>query len=321
MTNGSPPMSERDDLGAADAPASGGDQAVDPATADTGKADASARVEPVFAWTPELASGRSPTEPNADAPAPRRRLLDRLIWIAGLAVAIGIASGIASSSGGPAPTGGFEQGRLAGGIFFRALFVAFILWAVVVWLTRRGNGRRLTSPMVPLIAIVLLLASLSATVSKGGATTATASPTASMATAPSPRTLDAVLVIAAPYHLERSPAAEEQQFAAVFNAGDTTFLKNIQVRRIYLGADLSGYALVGDVGVRAGNEAVAMAGVELGLGSDVTKRHVTIGSHDAISGVAGGAGYVVWIEAPWVKVVFAQTEQDANVISGAFVTS
>jgi hypothetical protein len=316
-------MSERDDLAAAGAPSAGGDQTVDPTTADTAKADASARVEPVFAWTPDLASGRSPTGPNANAPVPRRRLLDRLIWIAGLAVAIEISIGIASFSGRPPPTGSFEQGRLWGAIIGSvviALVAAFILWAVVVWLTRRGTPRRLTSPMVPLIAIVLLLASLSATVSKGGATTATGSPTASIATDQSPRTLDAVLVIAAPYHLERSPAAEEQQFAAVLNAGDTTFLKNIQVRRIYQGADLSGYALVGDVGVRAGNEAVAMAGVELGLGSDVTKRHVTIGGHDAISGVAGGAGYVVWIEAPWVKVVFAQTEQDANVISGAFVT-
>jgi hypothetical protein len=243
-------------------------------------------------------------------------VLEVAVWLAALTFATVIATASANIAGRSAPATAYESGRRFGevlGVVLVALLLAFVAWWVVVRVSRRRgtSGRRLSSPIVPLIACILVIP-------LGGVGGAAAGPAP---TAIASRTLDDVLRIATPYHLERSPADEEQQLTALLAGGGTGSFRSVEVRRIYNGTGLAGFALVADAGVVPGSETAVLGEVERGLGTDeVTKAHVAIGGHDALSGVAGGAGYAVWIEAPFVKVVFAPTEQEATDISTAFVT-
>ena len=274
--------------------------------------------QPTFAWTPELASG---LQLGASPPAtPRRRpLLDAVVWVVALAISVIFAIGIVGfRTRAAAPTSAFDSGRRVGevlGTVVGALIMAFVLWGIVVFVSRRrGHPRRLTSPIVPLIAFLVLSISLVANATRPGAIAAIdGTPSAT-------HSIDQVLAIGAPYHLENSPTDEEKQFLDLINGGSTNAFKSVVVRRVYRGSDLAGYAMVADAEVEPGQDAVALAGVELGLGTDVTKSRATLAGHNVISGIAGGAGYSVWVEPPFVKMVFASSEQDAKDIAARFAS-
>ena len=106
---------------------------------------------------------------------------------------------------------------------------------------------------------------------------------------------------------------------ALLREGGGESLRSVEVRRIYAGTDLTGFILVADAQIRPNEDALALAGFEVGVGDEVTKRRVKVVDHDALSGIAGGAGYVAWIEAPFVEMVFAQSESTANELAIAFL--
>jgi hypothetical protein len=242
-----------------------------------------------------------------------------LVWVVGIVVSLGFAVVIAGLQARSGPASAFEGGRRVGevvGEVLAAFLVAFGLWALVVWVSRRrGRARRLTSPIVPLIAIVFLGLAFTNVVTRPE------SAAALRAAAGTTHTLDQVLVIDPPYRLDTAPPEEERQFLDLFTGSQPGAFKTVVMRRIYEGEDLVGYAIVADAEVKPGAEAVAMGGVELGLGGqDVTKTHTTLAGHDVISGTAGGAGYTVWVEAPFVKIVFAPVESDAATIAERFIS-
>src|SRR3954447_4794992 len=103
------------DVAASEAPIDGVADA-DPAPA------APTASEPVFAWTPDLASGRVGNGAATDAAetssseTPRFRVLDGAIWLVTTILALGIAAASVNLVARAAPASAFDGGRRVGEI-------------------------------------------------------------------------------------------------------------------------------------------------------------------------------------------------------------
>jgi hypothetical protein len=276
-----------------------------------------------FAWTPELAAGRSPDAPPP-APPPRHPVLDAIAWIGGLigAIIVGGAS-VRVRTGDSAFTSGENAGRLVGSVL-GGFVIALVLWGLVVFATRHGaRPRRLSSPIVPVLAVVVLLfALLGASPSSKPVSADAASPVPTASPTPGRRTLDQVLVIEAPYRLEVAPADESAAIVQLISEGDQTLFRSVDVRRIRSGTTLIGYAVLADVNVAPGLEAIYLSQFERGVkesSASSPPTHVTIRGRDVLSGVSDDAGYAVWIEAPYLKIVFTIAPEDARLVAQKFV--
>jgi hypothetical protein len=269
-----------------------------------------------FAWTPDLAAGRAPDAPPS-APPPRRPILDSIAWAAGLVGAIVVAgASVRARTGSSAFTTGENAGKLVGSVI-GGFLIALLLWGIVVLVTRRrGRPRRLSSPVVPALAVVVLLLALVGAAPASGPTSADgASPGPTVSPTPSRHTLDQVLVIDAPYRLEDSPPDESAAIVQLVSQGDKTLFRSVDVRRIRSGTTLVGYAVLADVNVAPGLEALYLSQFERGVtetSSSAPPTHATIRGRDVLTGVSEDAGYAVWIEAPYLKIVFTVVPDDAR---------
>ncbi len=279
--------------------------------------------ETSFAWTPEMAAGRAPDAPPPPSP-PRRPLLDAVVWIVGFLAAIVVAgASVRERTGSSAFETGQNAGKLVGSVL-GGFLIALVLWGLVVFATRRGSRpRRLSSPIVPVLAvIVLLFALLGATPGSKPVSAYASSPAPTASPTPGRRTLDQVLVIQQPYHLEVAPADESAAIVQLISEGDKTIFRSVDVRRILSGSTVIGYAVVADVNVSPGLEAVYLSQFERGVnqsGPSAAPNHLTIRGRDVLAGTTEDAGYAVWIEAPYLKIVFTIAPEDAQSVAQKFV--
>lgn len=308
--------------------------------------------EPAFAWTPDLAAGRV-LDPSAPAKGPRPRpWLDRLAWTLGLLVAIGLSTvivrlGYASDVADDARRVGQVLGTVASALIF-----AFAFWAVVVWISRRrGSPRRLTSPIVVLVAIVLLLIRLggvtptrqgvtalaptpspaAAAVSPGASSRPATSlgPSAGAAGSSVRPSLDPAihaallktLVIDPPYALADPPPDEERELLSVFSGEEFALVRDIAVRRVLDDQGIVGLVIVADIGADPALEAVTLAGFEMGLrGDGGTSTRETISGRTVLIGQAGGTAFAAWVEAPYLRILYGYDAATVRTIGEAFLT-
>lgn len=305
-----------------------------------------------FAWTPELAAGRVPG-PTATIAAPRRRRwLDWLVWIVGVLFAIGLSSSIVRATYGlDSRMDARDTGRVFG-TMAAAFLLAFALWGIATWISRRrGTPRRLASPIVPLLAMVLLfirLSSVSATApgetalapspavsaaaataapslseTPGPATTPGSSPAVSARPSVDPAIHAALLktfVIDPPYTLQASPPDEESEFLSFFSGEDFGVLRDVGVRRVVDDQGIAGFVVVADMDIDPAFEALSLAGIEIGVrGEGGTTTRETLNGRTVLVGESGGAAFAMWVEAPYMKIVYGSDIATVRAIGKAFV--
>ena len=246
-----------------------------------------------------------------------------------------------------------DSGRVFGTLAAAFIF-AFAVWGVVVWVSRRrGVRRRLSSPIVPVLAIVLLLIRLSgaSAIAPGDAALAPSpsipaatalpsvpaapSPTAAATASPAPSAgasarpsadpavrsaLLRTLVIDPPYTLETSPPDEEQEFLSFFTGDDFGVVRDVAVRRVLDDQGIIAFVVVADMGIDPAAEALSLAGIELGVrGEGGTATRETLDGRTVLVGESGGAAFAMWIEAPYMKIVYGSDLATARAIGRAFV--
>jgi hypothetical protein len=225
-----------------------------------------------------------------------------------------------------------DPSRAAGGavgLAFAPLIWGVILWAAVVLVARLiGRRRSMRGSGVPLIALAFMLVGLivgswpvaGARAPTPAAGAVTPSPSPSPSPSPGRHTLDEVLVIDPPYRLEAAPPEEASAIVQLITEGDQTLFKSIETRRIRSGSELIGYALIADANVTPGLEALYLGQFEKGVDQTAaTKTHATLGGRDVLIGVSDGAGFAVWIEAPYLKLIFTTEPADARKVAEKFV--
>lgn len=281
-------------------------------------------AETAFAWTPELASGHLPGESR---PATRSRWA-RPLWL--LVIVVSVVAAI--NNLGRVDSTASDPSRAAGGavgLAFAPLIWGVILWAAVVLVARLiGRRRSMRGSGVPLIALAFMLVGLivgswpvaGARAPTTAAGAVTPSPSPSPSPSPGRHTLDEVLVIDPPYRLEAAPPEEASAIVQLITEGDQTLFKSIETRRIRSGSELIGYALIADANVTPGLEALYLGQFEKGVDQTAaTKTHATLGGRDVLIGVSDGAGFAVWIEAPYLKLIFTTEPADARKVAEKFV--
>lgn len=277
-----------------------------------------------FEWTPELASGHAPGETEAPESIHRGRLV--AIWVLSI-LATWLLAVIATDVRGSGTGDAFESGRSAGRLFGSVLavyLIAALLVGVRALFARRGRRRRLfLSPFLPVLGVLVALVSFVGAARPASGTsagTAAASESPAPSASPARRTLDEVLVIRAPYHLEASPTEESSEIVRLMTPADQSVFKSVDVRRIRSGSDLIGYTLLADASITPGLELIYLAQFERGVKeTGASTAHTTIQGRDVLSGVSQDAGYAVWIEAPYLKIVITVAPEDAQKVAQSFV--
>jgi hypothetical protein len=299
-----------------------------PATASAAATPPATPPATSFEWTPELAAGHAPGWTAADDEHPHP-VVRAVVWVLGFAVVAWFALVRWAGDGPPAGSTSFETGQYYGRILGSVLgpfLLAFVLWGVRLLFARSGTRRRrVFSPVVPALAVVIALVGLSGGTRATGGTASnpagsSAAPSASTAATATRRTRDEAMAIAAPYRLETAQASEASQIVDQMTGGDRSLFKSIEVHRIVNGTDLIGYVVLADADVGPGFDAVYLAQFERGMaGSGTTASHATVNGREILTGTTGGAGFAVWIEAPFLKIVFTATPSDARGVADKFV--
>lgn len=277
--------------------------------------------------------------------------MDRLVWIVGLVVATAIGTLIVRLAYVSGIDDDARRTGLVLGTVASALIFAFAVWAVVVWISRRrGKPRRLASPIVVLLAILLLVIRLGAvTPTRSGGTALSPSPSLPTAqgtpsTSSGPATssgssagaagasarpsvdpavhaaLLRTMTIDPPYTLTIPPADEEREFLSFFSGEDFGVVRDIAVRRVEDVGGIVGFVIVADIEADPAFEAMTLAGIEIGLrGEGGRATRETIGGRTILIGEMDGTALAMWVEAPYMKMLYGYGAASTRSIAEAFL--
>lgn len=129
-----------------------------------------------------------------------------------------------------------------------------------------------------------------------------------------------MLVIDPPYSLGTSPPDEEREFLGFFSGDEFGIIREVAVRRVLDGQGVVGFVVVADIAIDPALEALSLAGLEIGIrGEGGTATRDTIGGRTVLTGASGGAAFVMWVEAPSMKIVYGFDAASARAIAQAFL--
>ncbi len=250
---------------------------------------------PPFAWGPR---DESITRPTARPATRFTRAVEAVAWVVGIAAVLFFGRVYAILRGPMAPTS-YEIGVVIGTIAAAVIVAALVRWVVV---KIRGRGG-LRSPWILVVAALILLvgvgrqAGLDASVGPG-------------------RPIDSYLEIAAPFSLSLPTAGEKEELRTAIADGLGTY----EVRRVLDGGGLVGFLIVGDINVGPSPDWGALErGFEGGSGGDAQR--TTVAGRTAIVGSASSAATVMWIESPYILVVYGIDADSARLMAELVIAS
>ncbi|HEX5015452.1 MAG TPA: hypothetical protein VFV72_15000 [Candidatus Limnocylindrales bacterium] len=273
---------------------------------------------PINGWV----AGQQPSalaRPADRPPSTASRVLRAIAWIVGIAAMLFFGRIYAVFLGGTELTA--EQTGEVVGYLLGSLLIGF----AVRWLfVRAGRGKGLLSPWVPVVATFILLLNLgrasgqapssAAVVPTGGP-----APTARATPAGSPRDIEAFLVIAEPYDMERATAEEVTDFGEAMGA----FSDQTQVRRITRDGIVEGFFVVVDSGDKF--PVNSLGAFEFGLKTQegIDTERATLGGHEVVVATVPDdeVAFVSWLEVPRILVVYGVDEASARNMATAVINA
>jgi hypothetical protein len=271
--------------------------------------DAPSAAQPVEWAPPEPATGPTPEGgPRSQA----NQVLEALAWIVGL-LALLFFGRVYALLAGSEDLSAYEAGRVFGSIFGAVLIGVFVRW-LIVKIRKRG---RVLSPWILIIASLVLLLNLGR--QSGPANPTAAVPTPSPSTSPSATAapsepISHYLGILAPFTLTAASADERADFVEI-GAGAT------EVRRVEEAGELIGYLVVTDAGVR--NSPANLRRIEVGFEkTDGGEAHAeTLDGRDVLVGTVTDVSTLVWIEQPYLLVVYSSDEATARSLARSIISA